>query len=526
MRFVPVVLLLHALMAVQVTASLFSWMALPFEMFEGFEGFEMFSTVEEWQAVRNYGIVVDAGSSGTRLLVYSWVPGRAAAGSGLPLINKAFPDWASDKESFLNISPGLSSLASFDDPPSLEATAEYLRPLLDFAKAAVPEAKHESTPLYFLATAGMRLVQQDRRDALMLYACRAVRLTSTFDVSSGCDTHFRIITGEEEGLYGWIAVNYLNSGFADTWRQSPLPPHQDSPSTYGFLDMGGASTQFAFEPIESMKKEHAQDLKHVQLRTVDGRNMSYHIFVSTFLGFGVNEARRRYVEGLAEDAGLLDPGAVEYVSVVHDPCLPDNLALKSDKYLAHLVGTGSLQQCLAGLHPYLRKQAPCEKQPCLFDGVSAPIADFTKHRFIGVSEYYYTPTSVPGAVTHGGAYHFSEFAKNAELVCQGPYNVLQERYMETNGFAPEPGSVEENRLQLQCFKSAWVLEILHDGFGIPREHVLDEAAATTMSAWITSSSAASSKSPFEPANELNGFKISWTLGAMLLHVSSLIEPHA
>ncbi|KAJ3069155.1 Golgi apyrase [Podochytrium sp. JEL0797] len=516
------------------TASLFSWMALPSSL--DFEAFAFGAWPSEaWHRDRHFGIVVDAGSSGSRLLVYSWRLNNATKDT-LPTINKAFPD-ISKKDSFLNIAPGLSSLSSPSSSPSLEATEEYLRPLIDFAKSAIPAHKHVSTPIFLLATAGMRLIPEDHQNSIMDHACTAVRQLSDFDISGGCDKHFRIISGEEEGLYGWVAVNYLNGGFGDPEKQSPPPQHPDSPTTYGFLDMGGASTQFAFEPTERMKKAHAEELKHVMLRTVGGVDVSYHIFVSTFLGFGVNEARRRYVEGLAEDAGIVVVDStglildVDSPTGVHDPCLPFNLTLKSDKYLSRvtssptpeLIGTGSLQKCLSGLHPHLRKNLPCEKQgPCLFDGVSAPIKDFKKHRFIGVSEYYYTPTSVPGAVTHGGAYHFSEFAKNAEKVCQGPYdpNTLHTIYHRTHGVIVEPDSIEENRLQLQCFKAAWVLEVLHDGFGIPREDVLNTTTTSSRHSLL-----GAEKSPFESVNELNGFKISWTLGAMLLHVSSLIEPH-
>ena len=35
-------------------------------------------------------------------------------------------------------------------------TAEYLQPLVDYASNAIPESKHHQTPLYVLATAGVR----------------------------------------------------------------------------------------------------------------------------------------------------------------------------------------------------------------------------------------------------------------------------------------------------------------------------------------------------------------------------------
>ena len=50
----------------------------------------------------------------------------------------------------------------------------------------------------------------------------------------------KIITGEEEGLFGWIAANYLMDSF--------VGGNRDEKTTYGFLDM--ASTQIAFEPAD------------------------------------------------------------------------------------------------------------------------------------------------------------------------------------------------------------------------------------------------------------------------------------
>jgi len=48
---------------------------------------------------------------------------------------------------------GISSLAH-----TPEKASSYLQPLLSFAAAHVPRAKHKETPLYILCTAGMRLL--------------------------------------------------------------------------------------------------------------------------------------------------------------------------------------------------------------------------------------------------------------------------------------------------------------------------------------------------------------------------------
>jgi len=53
-------------------------------------------------------------------------------------------------------------------------------------------------------------------------------------------------------------------------------------------------------PKRTEAEKHANDLKLLRLRTVGGFEQEYRVFVTTWLGFGVNEARRRYVKGLIE----------------------------------------------------------------------------------------------------------------------------------------------------------------------------------------------------------------------------------
>ena len=135
----------------------------------------------------------------------------------------------------------------FGDNP--DGVAAYLEPLVQHARTHIPPSLEPETPLFLLATAGMRLLDRLQQAHVLNAACTYLRTTSTFRLEpeskdGPCGSSVQVITGKEEGLFGWIAVNYLMDGFIGGQG------HKDDKTTYGFLDMGGASTQIAFGPAE------------------------------------------------------------------------------------------------------------------------------------------------------------------------------------------------------------------------------------------------------------------------------------
>lgn len=99
-----------------------------------------------------YAIIVDAGSSGSRLFVYCF-PHPKSDESILPHITLCSDDQGRSLTKKVN--PGLSSFAS--DPSSSQA---YIADLLSFATHNIPSRFHSVTPVYIFATAGMRLLSE------------------------------------------------------------------------------------------------------------------------------------------------------------------------------------------------------------------------------------------------------------------------------------------------------------------------------------------------------------------------------
>ncbi|KAJ3342379.1 Golgi apyrase [Gonapodya sp. JEL0774] len=169
------------------------------------------------------------------------------------------------------------------------------------------------TPILLFATAGLRLLSSKQATSLLQSACAALGIrASTYSSASisefgfgpgggSCQQAFKVITGEWEGAFGWLAVNAmagsldaLFTGSSTIPVSSSFPPEPSQLPTFGFLDLGGASAQIAFQPSPDIAREHANDLTVMKIRTIEGRDQNVGVYVRTWLGFGVREARRRY----------------------------------------------------------------------------------------------------------------------------------------------------------------------------------------------------------------------------------------
>lgn len=408
--------------------------------------------------------------------------------------------------------------------------AAYLEPLLEHARNHIPPSLQPSTPIFLLATAGMRLLPQKQQAEVLDATCTYLKTHSRFKLddpsSSGpCGSSVRIISGEEEGLFGWIAVNYLTDGFSGAGEQ---------PLTYGFLDMGGASTQIAFEPSPAESRKSADNLIDVRLRLLNGKEVQHKVFVTTWLGYGTNQARERYVSTVVNDYLYHYPSANPY-QVIPDPCLPKDLRLRetsssSSTATYTLVGTGSFDQCLARTLPLLNKSAPCPDSHCLFNGVMTPHIDFAAAHFIGVSEYWYSSEHVFGL---GGAYDVVQYERAAEDFCGREWSDIVDQHDRDksrwgNG-APSEGmwgpEVEISRLQMQCFKAAWIVNILHEGLGMPRivdpggNNTLGHDGAQDVEEDAARKGLGSKRPAFQSLDTVGDVAISWTLGKMVLEAS-------
>ena len=478
------------------------------------------------------------GSSGSRIHVYRWLDSARARQEADARQLQSLPVVKTKKSWTKKIHPGgfhvlyqvgqgtatdktqpTLGVSTFADKPDLVGP-DHLKTLFDHALDIIPEDAVHDTPIFLLATAGVRLLPALERKELLKHICSYARTNTNF-LLPDCDLHIQVIPGETEGLYGWIAANYLLGGFDAPAEHD----HGKGHHTYGFLDMGGASAQIAFAPNATEAERHADDLKLLRMRTIDGAVSQYKVFVTTWLGFGVHEARKRYVESLIKGTDPVD-------GELPDPCLPVGLRITTkgdvlvpDKVLGkepHLLGTGQFKECLRSTVPLLDKDAPCTNPPCLLHGVHVPAIDFDVNHFVGVSEYWHTTHEVFEMGHKEKAYDVNTYQERVMKFCSEDWKTI-EKGIKTHEWGKK---VDEATAVEVCFKASWLINVLHEGIGIPRvglENTQGSGVNGTKEV-LENAKAKGFTDPFQAVDKIEDTEVSWTLGKMVLYAASQIPP--
>lgn len=303
-----------------------------------------------------YGIVIDSGSSRSNIYLYEW-PGEKENETGIvrEVKNCRVPG---DGISEMKVDP-------LKDETMLSAFADCL----DDINGAIPAEKQKKTPLFLGATAGMRLVElqnKSRANAIM-DSLREFLSAQHFDFQNAS-----IISGQEEGLYGWITVNYIMKNFLEEtlWDKYMRP---EGKPTVGSMDLGGASTQIAFKVADNFTGE---DYLRVKLYGAD-----YTVYTHSFLCYGKNEAEKKVLDKIVQDAAnpnlILSPcypkglNLTLTASEIYDtPCtkMPARFTLDQQFFI---VGTGDSDRCKAYVRMIFDFDT-CDADRCSFNGVEQP----------------------------------------------------------------------------------------------------------------------------------------------------------
>ncbi|KAK0574452.1 hypothetical protein LWI29_023924 [Acer saccharum] len=364
-----------------------------------------------------YGVVIDGGSTGTRIHVFGYWPGR----------NEFDFELGSTR-----VNPGLSSFAE-----SPENAGDSLRELVEFAKRKVPLEFWDKTEIRLMATAGLRLLDS-KLQGNILDSCRRFLRNSGFSFR---DEWATVITGSDEGVYAWVVANYA----LGTLGGDPL-------QTTGIIELGGASAQITFVSNEPMPLEFSRSIKF--------GNITYNLYSHSFLHFGQNVALESLRESLT--SGDIDSESLQKGLHV-DPCSPKGYSheielsklspgslAEKNKYLSTLQAKGNFSECRSAALMLLQKgKEKCSYHNCYLGSVFMPKLH---GRFLATENFFHTSKFFG---LHQRAF-LSGMLVAGQQFCGEDWFKLRKKHQ----------SLDDEDLQRYCFSSAYIVALLHDSLGI------------------------------------------------------------
>ncbi|EPQ26456.1 uncharacterized protein PFL1_06104 [Pseudozyma flocculosa PF-1] len=370
-----------------------------------------------------YAVMIDAGSTGSRVHVYKF-----NYCSNAPEL----------EDEYFNLVIG--GLSNYGTQPS--AAADSLRPLLQNALERVPKQLHGCTPIAVKATAGLRLLPGEQAQHVLDAVRTMLETEYPFPIADGRDSRgqratkgVEIMEGKEEGVFAWITVNYLLNRIGNSQGHEA--------ETAAVMDLGGGSTQIVFEPAFTTASQGMQPGEHVyQLKDFGAR--SFTLYQNSYLGYGLMQARQSVNSLAAFTYSLAHPNAVRTGSahtaadagpLDWSAMTPDNTRIPSpcfaagktkagtitqpgraDRASVTFVGTeGGFAACRRLVEVMMDKDAVCSARPCSFAGVYQPsmMQTFRTAPIIALS-YFYDRLQPFGLAPE---FRIDQLAKLAEKVC-------------------------------------------------------------------------------------------------------------
>jgi guanosine-diphosphatase len=439
------------------------------------------SSSEKSKPIIQYALMIDAGSTGSRIHVYRF----NNCGPTPELENEVFK--MTEKKS------GGSGLSSYD--ADAEGAAKSLDVLMDVAMETVPDKLKACTPVAVKATAGLRLLGPEKSQQILDAVRTRLETVYPFPVVSKEQNGVVIMDGKDEGVYAWITTNYLLGKIGG-------PDHTETAAVF---DLGGGSTQIVFEPTfksasHGMPEKLSEGDHKYQLK-FGGRE--FELYQHSHLGYGLMSARQSIHRTLIEDLHLSNPSDSDWVAEpVINPCIapgmsrPVQVKLSEGHALGDMVSvnmTGPSSpapaQCRKLAEKILVKDAECALAPCSFNGVHQPSLEKTFAREdVYTFSYFFDRTDPLGMPE---SFTLKELHRLTDQVCGGEAS--------WDMFEGVPGAIGELKGRPEhCLDLNFMMALLHTGYEMPIDREV------------------------KIAKKIKGNELGWCLGARYIPYLNLI----
>jgi len=364
---------------------------------------------------KDHVLVFDAGSSGTRAHLYV----VEQTDDGIPSLTEVTQH---------KVKPGISDKSLSDNPWDY---SYYLDNLFAELHPHLTDEERANTPIYFYATAGMRTLPIREQHKIMKH----VRKHMVNEINhrkykpmDNPEQNIRVIEGGEEGLFVWIADNYLFERFT---THDVL----NVDNTVAALEMGGASAEITY--IAPNAKRDVELFAH--------KNDVHDVYSTAYDGLGINQGLEKMVAAFQKEGG-------DFAA-----CFPQGADYPLDAPL--VTGTGDFEQCRGFIEEALIKKPKlwlCQQkygEDCSLLARYQPKT--TAHDYLLTSGFYYTFNILGLADT---VVHRTDLADSATNFCAMPWDELK---------ATHP-SQPDSYLVTYCFNAAW-FDTLMNAWHVPQQ---------------------------------------------------------
>ncbi|KAG2676452.1 hypothetical protein I3760_12G053400 [Carya illinoinensis] len=452
------------------------------------------------QGASKFYVVLDCGSTGTRVYVYQATVVRNNAGT-LPFVLRSLNEGLHKKPSSqigraydrMETEPGFHKLVN-----NLSGLRTAIRPLVRWAEKQIPKHAHKTTSLFVYATAGVRRLPAADSNWLLENVWSILKTSSFL-----CQRDWvKIISGPEEAYYGWIALNHRTGMLGARPRER----------TFGALDLGGSSLQVTFE-----SKENVHNKTSLKLRI---GAVNHHLTAYSLSGYGLNDAFDKSVVQLFKRVPEITKGdAINGKIELKHPCLHSGYKEQYNcsqcvldyqegrspvivgKHLgkgqksgiaAQLVGAPNWEECSAlakvavNLSEWSNKNVglDCDVQPCaLPDGFPRPIGPF-----YGMSGFFvvYRFFNLSSEAT------LDDVLEKGRQFCEKTWDFARK------SVAPQPF------IEQYCFRAPYIVSLLREGLHITDSQIIIGSGSIT---WTLGVALSEAGKVFSSRMWLNGYEI-------------------
>lgn len=496
----------------------------------------------------HYSIVIDAGSSGSRVYVYMYaVPNGICKDNQVDISKKntsilhiTLAENYKHEYIVKKISPGISFYIQ-----DYKEAYQSLVPLIEYALDNIPDILWKYTRLYIYATAGLRLQPSYHSDGILRelrIGCKKLSIKKGFLYT---DENILVLSGEDEGQYAWQALNYAHNRIGEIYNDihitGELDPHSGelyntnldkdiiissndddtnfittSLETVGLIELGGGSAQIAYE-IDPTTIDNSINFINNNVNNVTCiyihilGNKKTCIRSISFLGYGTWNVRKKYLNKL-----INDNNSIKYIQ---DPCLLYN---QKETILSQIEEDGITKN-------FILLETTINDTNIIYNEI-IELPNSTLYFLNGTSDWYtcrnklktlyennelldnkkniYNNTMIISEINKKKNFQFfalSEYWYTTQNILKIPpkqFNsiLLEQRSVDicnnTNFIIKD---IDINQLVSLCFKTAWLDTLLFQHHQFPRN---------------------SEKNSVIPFNTFYAMEVQWTLGALLHQITS------